>query len=425
MASNGFFGFSDRQLIGIVFAISVIILTVVFLPINSLITKVDNSKINDINIDVNKPRGTITQGSVIDAETVFVDSDQNGITQFLDKYAPDGYTPTPRFAIQSSTIVLNPAGTSVRVSNTTDSVLVKQLSVYSKSGEIVDLDTFQSGFTGIATKDYANLEVKAIAKFCLDTKCDEKKLYAKGTTTKNQIKLYFVDDYLPQSILSKKFDYTFTIADEGNNWADGSTHYYRIILSDIIFTDLVKNEVWSFYGDEIVYQMDLSVDGQKQVVFDKDLNQAVSIFKKDNVFQVCADSGSSGIGFGAASTSPATTPSVKISVNGKYYDEIPSLVGIAKPEMATTYFITNHIVSGGFSYPDVCKSINLPRNSEIVVSIDGKDYKFFTPKSQANQMLECHNESYGIGAKAVQFGNERYVDFAERFVCTSNIGYSK
>src|SRR3990167_8690055 len=74
-----------KSLIGIVLAVSVIILTILFFPINSLVSKVSNSNINDINIDVNKPQGTISQGSVIDAESVFVNSDQDGITQFLDK----------------------------------------------------------------------------------------------------------------------------------------------------------------------------------------------------------------------------------------------------------------------------------------------------------------------------------------------------
>jgi len=422
LANNGFLGFSDRQLIGIILAVSVIILTIVFFPINSLVSKVSNSNINDINIDVNKPQGTISQGSVIDAESVFVNSDQDGITQFLDKYAPDGYTPTPKFAIQSSIIILNPDGKTLKVSNVTESELVKQLSLYTNTGEIIDLDSFQSGFTGIGTKNYANLEVKATVKFCLDTKCDEKKLYAKGTTIKNQLKLYFVDNFQPQSLFSKKFDYTFTIADEGENWTNGSTHYYRIILSDITFTDLVTNEVWSFFGDEIVYELAMTVDDQKSVVFDKDLNQAVSIFKKDNVFTSCASSGATGVGFGNSSPPPTTTPIIKITVNGIYYDTIPSLIGITTP--FSQEFLNQHIVSGQYVSPAICKKVNLPRNSEITINIVGTDYKFFTPKSQANFSLECHNNMIGTVFET-RYGDTRPIEFRPEYHCSSNVGYSK
>ena len=61
----------------------------------------------------------------------------------------------------------------------------------------------------------------------------------------------------------------------------------------------------------------------------------------------------------------------------------------------------------------------------IIIVVLGILIYMFYPKIKASFGFECHNEAYGIGNKEVQFGNERYVNFAERFVCSSNFGFSK
>ena len=343
----------------------------------------------------------ISRESVINDASVYASTNQTAIDHFVDNIDLSvdpslQTTATPKFTILTNLVLFDSNQKEYPKTIPTDVELAKN-SLVDEQGRLLDLGSVQFTFDGIGTLQNKNLEISATAIFCLDTQCDEKKLYRQGTLQNNRISLYVGDSFAEPAIGQRNFDYTFTFADEK----------------------------WLYVGEDEIYNLKMAVNQQKTVVYDEQLKAAISIFKKDNVFQVCADSGSAGTGFGAASTSVVNTPDVTINVNGEYYDKIPSLRGVQNSADASRYFLENHIQSGEYVYPDICKSVNMPRNAKVDVVTDGKTLSFYTPKSQANFFLECHNEAYGVGAKETQYGNSRYVNYAEKFICTSNIGYSK
>lgn len=369
----------------------------------------------------------ISRESVVNDASVYASTNQTAIDQFLDNIDISGdpafqTTATPKFTILTNLVMFDSNGKEYPKTIPSNVELAKN-SLVDDQGRLLDLGSVQFTFDGIGTVQNKNLEISATALFCLDNDCNTKKLYRQGTLQNNKISLYVGDSFTEPPFGQRKFDYTFTFADE--KLASGTDHFFKVILKDITFRNFATDEKWLFVGEDEIYSLKLAVDGEKTVVYDEQLQQAVSIFKKDNVFQVCADSGSAGYGVGNAAISVATTPDISINVNNEFYDKIVVLRGVQNQVEASQYFLNNHIFNGGYSFADICKSVNLPRNAKVDILINSQPYTFFTPKSQANFFLECHNRSIGVEPPEIIYGRYVYTSFTEKYMCTSNIGYSK
>mgnify|MGYP001614317281 FL=1 len=371
----------------------------------------------------------ISRQSVVDDASVYASTNQTAIDQFIDNIDISldpsiQTTTTPKFTILTNLVLFDSNNREYPKTIPTNVELAKN-SLVDDQGRLLDLGSVQFTFDGIGTIQNKNLEITATALFCLDTKCDEKKLYRQGTLQNNKISLYVGDYFIEPALGQRKFDYTFSFANEGKEWTDGSSHSIHVILKDITFRNFTTDEKWFFVGEDEIYNLKMIVNQQKTVVYDEQLKQAITIFKKDNIFSSCAGGAkgiaSTGSAYGSSggSSSPAPVPEITFKVNGEPFGSIPyhNDGGQLPP-------IPIGLHSGSYNGADTCKTLNLPRNAEVIATIENQDYKFFTPKAQQNFFIKCSNDLFGIGS--VYYGGSYRPSYYEpKLVCNSNIGFSK
>ena len=223
-----------------------------------------------------------------------------------------------------------------------------------------------------------------------------------------------IDNRLPvsPSFSDRKTNFTFTLSDEGRNWTDKSEHYYRVVLTKIHANiDSDKNfKVFSWSGENIVYELKVKVDESKIVRFDSVTNESLNIFKSDGTFSVTSPINNvySGSSFPSQSSSVPLPVSFELFVKstGRTLGVIDNKSFVPSAP-STTY-------CGG--YPkQVCNSTvtkaywnnpiitNMPRGTDLQLkSSDGNIFEFKTSESQKNYYISCNVSS-----------------------CTSNFGYSR
>src|SRR3990167_2155275 len=160
----------------------------------------------------------ISRESVINDASVYASTNQTAIDHFVDNIDLSvdpslQTTATPKFTILTNLVLFDSNQKEYPKTIPTDVELAKN-SLVDEQGRLLDLGSVQFTFDGIGTLQNKNLEISATAIFCLDTQCNEKKLYRQGTLQNNKISLYVGDSFTEPAIDQRKFDYTFTFADE-------------------------------------------------------------------------------------------------------------------------------------------------------------------------------------------------------------------
>ena len=363
----------------------------------------------------------ISQKSVVNDASIYASTNQTAIQNFIDNMDVNVdpiLKTTPKFTIMTNLVLFDSNGKQYPKTIPTNVDLAKN-SLIDSEGRLLDLGSVQFTFDGIGTLENKNLEISATALFCLDNDCNTKKLYRQGTLQNNKISLYVGDSFIEPPIGQRKFDYTFTFADE--KFHEGTDHTFRVILKDITFRNFASNEKWFFVGEDEIYNLKMTVNQQKTVVYDEQLKQAVSIFKQDNVFSSCSGGAKQVVstgGYGGTSSS-APIPEIIFRINGEPFGSIPyHNDGGQLPQ------IPQGLQSGSNNGADTCKTLNLPRNAEVIATIEGIDYKFFTPKAQQNFYVKCSNDLVGVG-NVYYGGSYRPSSYESKYACSSNIGYSK
>ena len=229
-----------------------------------------------------------------------------------------------------------------------------------------------------------------------------------------------IDEKLPSSpsFSDRKTNFTFTLSDEGRNWANDSVHYYRVVLTEVnanIDSDNdFKKFTWS--GEYIAYELKVTVDEAKIVRFDVTTGKPISVLKSDGTFSV-----NSGIrayyqlyaGGIAEELITSTNPPLPVSFQ-VFLKDTNKLLGV----IDNTSFNLNRVEQTNCNNYScyVYVSVNpvwknpiisdIPRNTDLLIKTsDGKSIQYKTPLSQHNMFVSCEN-----------YDNPK---------CTSNFGYSK
>ena len=345
--------------------------------------------------------------SVVDTNTVFTESDQNAIEQFLDD---SGVGFTEKFGIQTSVALLD---SDSNIVDTPSSILgISQLSVTDDKGNLLDLGAIQTTMKGISQSKETSVNIWGNVNFFLDdTLVDTKKIWASGqnvntldlslvdsltfdnTNTNSQFSSDIKSANAPSFSQQEKRNHTFTLSDEGRNWTDDSKHTYRVVITEVhakLDSDKdVKEFNWS--GQYIAYELTVTVVSSKKVVLQNDAGgnpKAVEIFKSDNTIQLCGQN-------------IFQNPSHPI--NPFDSTATPPRV-VVKDTSGNVLADVSHTVKAGWgaghlqntSYSNCSGKISgIPRGVELVFTVNGIDHTLTTPDHQVNYMLDARLASAG------------------------------
>lgn len=330
--------------------------------------------------------------SIIDASNVFTDVDEN----------TDISLGSEKMVMVTKSVLLD--SNQKIVSNSTQKIDFSPATLLDLQKNILDLGSVQLSFDLLYKKN-ANVVIDGEVEVLLDGQSKGKRyLSYSGQLPTNLIRLNV--DKESRLLAERTHSLTFTLADEGKDWVDGSIHDLKIVLNKLDGQVISNGQVQNFeYGkDLILYRLEMTVDQTKQVSFDEDHN-AISVFKADGVLQVC------GSKTFYPSGNPTNTnlgwqgnksPNVKVFHDGK------ELVDI-KPSYDCNVFS------------------QLPRNSEIIlivtdqkildpyssilVPLPSETFKIITPVTKSSYHIQCYHAYISNG------------DF-DRW-CNSNIGFSR
>lgn len=186
-----------------------------------------------------------------------------------------------------------------------------------------------------------------------------------------------------------KNNFTFTLSDEGTDWADGSEHTVRVVISEVHADANSSGDFKEFNSSVqyIAYSLDMTVDGTKKVVIGEN-NQAVQIFKSDNTLKLC----------GAVKFYHLTSP-----YNPTSFGNNPPKVTV-KDSTGNVILEASHTTSGPInsSYTTCSTFDGIPRGESLIFTIDGVDYPVITPSTQVN---------YIVNAEVVQTGTNVWNGF--------------
>jgi len=442
--------------------------------------------------------------SIVSTDTVFTESDDNLVTQFLDEAEIDLPLASEKFGIEVQTVLFDSEQNQFPFSTILN---IPQLTVTDNEGRLLDLGSIQTTFLGITTDDSdKSFKMNGVVEFWLDDDLIAKKhLYASETDNKKTYQLSLVNNLtvisenigetsyvnesgtttsvnltkkvpIPPSFTERKSNFTFTLSDEGKNWADGSKHTYRVVIRDVHANiDSQSNfKVFDWSGEKIAYQLDVTVDQSKKTVIGAE-NKAVKIFKSDSTISICGeslfhDSKHQHYPIALFTQISLPPPSVTVSSNGKQiinmsYDFKPQSMGDVRrdnfPQVrsdndirgeqfpqfhnvhvsngvdgktisssAPTYVYTN---SGTISYyqddqpltDKSCSKVSgIPRDSDVTFTVNGESFEIHTPKSQANYFLKGElNNPKDYRSNTVQWAGSGSMSDLMQHTVTSNFGY--
>lgn len=331
--------------------------------------------------------------SIIDAETSFTDIDENTNISLGSE----------KLVLVTRSVLLD--SNQDIVSNSTQSTFLTPVTLLDLNKNILDLGSVQLTFDLLYKKN-ANVIFNGEIDVLLDDASKGKRFLSySGQLPTNLVRLNV--DKESKLVMDRTKSLTFTLADEGKDWQNGSIHMLEIVgknmKGQINYNGVVKN--FDYGNDVTFYRLEMTVDQNKQVTFDED-HQAVSIFKADGVIKSCGE-------MYVAQCNPSgrqiescqggvPAPLIKIFKNNV-------LIETTKPP-------TDFPESGGFKNGVACYVYTgLSRNTEYVFNVNnGEDITIITPKTQKTYEATCGQFGYKSVGGSLQSDRR----------CTSNFGYS-
>jgi hypothetical protein len=392
----------------IVSVLVIAIFAVLFIPpetnSNEPIAKIVESDFissDDINMDQVIIDQAIQEYSIIETNRVFTESNDSLITRFLDE---QGVGLSEKFGIETQVAVFDSDG---NVYNESDVFGISELSVVDEQGRLLDLGSIQVTFESISKDIESTSNVWGIVEFYLDDeKIDSKYLWGSYSNSNRNLLsvvnlLSIIDNNAktPSFSEQEKQNFTFTLADEGKDWLDGSEHSYRVVLTEIHSELNSSNDYKKFdwKGQHIAYELKVKVNEQKKVILDEN-NSAIEIFKSDSVLRLCGNTSLELVAGNNGGEKKYTAKPPKVTV--KLQDGTVLFVADFKPKMANysdkllltdtlgrQYYSNNYNIT---NLLETCQDFTgIPRNDNIIFEIDGKQFTIETPKSQKNYNMKA------------------------------------
>lgn len=213
------------------------------------------------------------------------------LNSFID--ANNDLTQTPSIDVGSEKIILITNSVLLDsnqeiVSNSTDKIAFEPATLLDLQKNILDLGSVQMTFD-IRYKKNANVFFDGEAEVFLDGISKGKRyLSFNGQLPENTVRVNV--DKESKLLSDRTKTLTFTLANEGKDWVDGSVHLLEIKVKNLkaqVTVNGAKQE-FDLGNDFPVYRLEMTVDQAKQVTFDENHN-AISIFKNDGVLVSCGD----------------------------------------------------------------------------------------------------------------------------------------
>ena len=398
---------------------------------NDVITKTyettDIVSSDDVNFDQEIIDQAFQAYSIVETNRVFTTSDQSVVDQFLDENSLP--SSSEKFGIEVQTVLFD---SDLKQYPTSNIIGIPELSITDDQGRVLDLGTIQTSFLGINSDskrgDETSFNLDGTVKFYLDDELiTTKKLYSSETGSSENYKLSILESLPPTSFDNRPQAFTFTLSDEGADWLDKSEHTYRIIVTEIN-AEINSNQnikKFSWNGEKIAYELKVRVDESKKVVYDYK-GEAVSIFKNDSTLQICGESIYQKENNKAPQQKEKTInpPSVVVrDTNGNILTSAEHTSNVAVAQIAEGRNVKYWY---GISTVNSCseKTDGIPRDADIIFTVNGKDYPVHTPKSQINYHLSAFLEPLNIDGKIKTVCNGSYCANVYTDGITSNFGFN-
>ena len=330
--------------------------------------------------------------SIIDTERVFTESDQSLVEQFLDESGLP--SSSEKLGIEVQTVLFDSNQKQYPTSNI---VGIPELSVTDDQGRVLDLGTIQTSFLAISAKTEQQFNLEGTVKFYLDDDLiTTKKIY--GSDSNKQNHELSILDSLPPTSFDRPKAFTFTLSDEGRDWEDKSEHTYRVVLTEVN-ANLDSNKdfkQFSWNGENIVYELKVTVDDQKKVVLDQN-NLATQIFKNDSTIQICGMSAVAEIPYKGWNLWYSETPIITVltpTTENTKSVPIKTIVNLDWEQKKPNISCNKKHCFSSIKIEESCsaKIDGIPRNGKVLIKLDYennsifKDIEYFilTPKHQKN-----------------------------------------
>jgi hypothetical protein len=257
------------------------------------------------------------------------------------------------------------------------SLFIRQLTLFSTQGDILDLGFIQVSVDGITVNPNERVVLEGVMEIRLDDKTvNTSRLSATGFTSSvtNNIQIN----------IEGRPTLAFSLDDE--NFEDGF-HDFKIIFRDIIVNigEGTNTRTFEYHKSFVAYILEFNFNGDQFVAFGED-NRAISVFKNDSTLKTC------GLTQGLDSTEPEVKPPV-VQVLEQGFTIITTNPNAGKFERDNVEK-TNRIYCS--LYP------NIPRDTNLLFKVNEEFFEVSSPASQKNWDVTCN-----------------------RMGCTSNFGYSE
>lgn len=337
--------------------------------------------------------------SIIDAQTVFTDVNEN----------TDISLGSEKMVMVTKSILLD--SNQKIVSNSTLKTNFNPATLLDLQKNVLDLGSVQLSFDLLYKKN-AQVVISGEVEVLLDGQSKGKRyLSYSGQLPTNLIRLNV--DKESRLLSERTQSLTFTLADEGKDWVDGSIHDLKIVLNKLDGQVISNGQVQNFeYGKELIlYRLEMTVDQTKQVSFDENHN-AVSVFKADGTLNVCS------VGYwfvvkanGQPFVVSAPIPNINVlKVDGKSIGSISSFSASNQDAFSGKPY--------GSSYDECKRIIGIPRSSEVNIIVDGIPFNIKTDTLKPSFIFESDVEGFNFYPVGQYNGRVEYIEKT-----TSNLGY--
>jgi len=388
----------DKKIIGIGFGVFTILLMVAIF---------DNDP--DSNDDAVRflleQQSKQEQLSEIETDNIFFSSDSTALDKFLDE---NGIPVTEQLTIETAVVLFDSQLNKVKSSTFIDIPLINSL--ITSKGLVIDKGAVQVGFFGI-TSQANDIKIEADVEIWLNKdKIAERKIFKNfdGDVVKsNSLK---VDTSVKREFESDD-NYTFQLTDEGEKWEDGSTNYFRVIITSVT-AETQSGKIFSWHGDFFAYVLEMTVDESKVSVVDEE-NNIQAIFKSDGEILRCWQMATISTIRGFTTLAPRDLPTVEVFVNGK------SISGVDNESIQLKTPIGSDGRAGtGIRTECTDRINNIPRFQEITIKVGAirgqpsEEFKIVSPKSEVEYIITCLSKNPGSTQPST-------------LPCTSNFGWSE
>jgi hypothetical protein len=276
------------------------------------------------------------------------------------------------------------------------------LTLTDQAGHYLDLGTVQVAFNAVSSMDGTIIIQGNFASY-LDDQPRATGQFAGQGTTKSLL--------LPLAIIGQPA-FTFTFANEGANWQNGTTHIFKIEVSNIQATLNVGSNSYTFSlpNTNLAYVLIMQVNTVKKVVLGVD-NKAISVFLNDDTLQVkttgtqvqCGFLGSGGAVY-----------------NGGPSGSIQSLGACDKGSyLGSISVLQNGFLLGKISSGQTGTIQNIARNSQIQFITDAGTFAIQTPVTHFDYIETCKGQIY---YNAGTDGTTQLVSQTPFAFCSNNFG---